>query len=100
MKQLEIDQIKRIRDLMRGQYIRKNTPRTIAELAMNIGLTSAFRHVGQEKLFSLISQAVLVYDEDFQRCQGDGQDSKDRAEMVVYMEVPANYGQRSKRRSA
>ena len=72
MKQLEIDRIKRIRDLMRGQYIRNNKPRSIAELALNIGLTSAFRHIGQETLFALISQAVLVYDEDFQRCRETG----------------------------
>ena len=72
MKQMEIDQIKRIRDLMKGQYIRNSEPRSVRELAGNIGLTSAFRHVGQEKLYALISQAVLVYDDDFRRCRETG----------------------------
>ena len=72
MKQMEIDQIKRIRDLMKGQYIRNSEPRSISELALYIGLTSAFRHVGKEALFALISQAVLVYDDDFKRCRETG----------------------------
>ena len=79
MKQTDIERLREVRAFLRTQLETPMVERSMSALVWNLERKQAFGHYSSERLWSMIKEAVHVYNEDFRVNRATGMISRNGA---------------------
>jgi len=76
MRQTEIEQLREVRAFLKDQLETPFVERSMSALVWNLDRKPGFSHYSSERLWSMIKETVLVYNEDFKINRATGMISR------------------------